>query len=92
MYDAINKGIKMATGDVVDILNADDVWASDETLAHVASAFESSEVGSPKSEVDGRPKGRPFVFRGPGRPRPRGGGGGNYDILCAHDEGQLEWI
>ena len=52
MYDAINKGIKMATGDVVGILNADDVLASDETLAHVASAFESPEVGSPKSEVD----------------------------------------
>ena len=27
MYDAINKGIKMATGDVVGILNADDVLA-----------------------------------------------------------------
>ncbi|MBQ8126697.1 MAG: glycosyltransferase, partial [Kiritimatiellae bacterium] len=64
MYDAINKGIKMATGDVVGILNADDVLASDETLAHVASAFESPEVGSPKSEVDGRPKGRPIVFLG----------------------------
>ena len=52
MYDAINKGIKMATGDVVGILNADDVLASDETLAHIASAFEPPEVGSQKSEVD----------------------------------------
>ena len=52
MYDAINKGIRMATGDVVGILNADDVLASDETLAHIASAFESPEVGSQKSEVD----------------------------------------
>jgi glycosyltransferase involved in cell wall biosynthesis len=52
MYDAINKGIKMATGDIVGILNADDVLASDDTLAHVASAFEPPEVRSPKSEVD----------------------------------------
>jgi glycosyltransferase involved in cell wall biosynthesis len=52
MYDAINKGIKMATGDVVGILNADDVLADDETLAHIASAFEPPEVGSQKSEVD----------------------------------------
>ena len=39
MYDAINKGIRMATGDVVGILNADDVLASDDTLAHITAAF-----------------------------------------------------
>ena len=39
MYDAINKGIKMATGDVVGILNADDMFESDETLAHVVDSF-----------------------------------------------------
>ena len=39
MYDAINKGIKMATGDVVGILNADDMLESPDTLAHVAEAF-----------------------------------------------------
>ena len=43
MYDAINKGIKMATGDVVGILNADDVLASDETLAHNAGLFSRVE-------------------------------------------------
>lgn len=41
MYDAINKGIKMATGDVVGILNADDVLASDMTLAHITELFNS---------------------------------------------------
>ena len=46
MYDAINKGIKMATGDVIGILNADDVLATETTLAHVASAF-SSHPSSP---------------------------------------------
>ena len=48
MYDAINKGIKMATGDIVGILNADDVLASDDTLAHVASAFEQKESPVPR--------------------------------------------
>ena len=52
MYDAINKGLKMATGDIVGILNADDVLASDDTLAHIASAFAIPEVRSPKSGVD----------------------------------------
>jgi glycosyltransferase involved in cell wall biosynthesis len=40
MYDAINKGIAMATGDVVGILNADDVLASDDTLAKIVAMFE----------------------------------------------------
>ena len=39
MYDAINKGIKMATGDVVGILNADDVLATDETLKKIVECF-----------------------------------------------------
>lgn len=45
MYDAINKGIKMATGDVIGILNADDVFESEDTLAHVVEAFRSGGVG-----------------------------------------------
>ena len=49
MYDAINKGIKMATGDVVGILNADDVLESPDTLAHVVAAFELKEASVPCS-------------------------------------------
>ena len=41
MYDAINKGIAMATGDVVGILNADDLFESPDTLSHIASMFTS---------------------------------------------------
>ena len=47
MYDAINKGIKMATGEIIGILNADDVLASDDTLAHIAYAFEQRESPVP---------------------------------------------
>ena len=54
MYDAINKGIKMATGDVVGILNADDVLASDDTLAHIVSAFntDSYPLAPDSSRID----------------------------------------
>ena len=41
MYDALNKGIKMAEGDVVGILNADDILEDENTLAFIASSFES---------------------------------------------------
>lgn len=39
IYDAMNKGIKMATGDVVGILNSDDFFTSDDVIARVADAF-----------------------------------------------------
>ena len=41
MYDAMNKGIRMSTGDGIGILNADDVLASDDVLARVAAVFEA---------------------------------------------------
>ena len=39
LYDAMNKGIALATGDIVGILNSDDFYANKEVLAHVAAAF-----------------------------------------------------
>lgn len=39
IYDAMNKGIAMATGDVVGILNADDFYPDIDKLAQVAGAF-----------------------------------------------------
>ena len=53
MYDAINKGIKMATGDVVGILNADDVLATDETLKKIVECFSRKER---KDRKDGNKK------------------------------------
>ena len=39
IYDAMNKGIAMATGDVVGLLNSDDFYASDDILSTIADAF-----------------------------------------------------
>jgi glycosyltransferase len=39
IYDALNKGIKHATGDVVGFLHADDLFADNAVLAKVAEAF-----------------------------------------------------
>lgn len=39
IYDAMNKGIGMATGDVVGLLNSDDFYSSEGVLARVAREF-----------------------------------------------------
>ena len=39
VYDAFNKGLKLATGDVVGFLNADDVFFSEDSVKEIASAF-----------------------------------------------------
>jgi glycosyltransferase involved in cell wall biosynthesis len=39
IYDAMNKGIGMATGDVIGILNSDDFYFSNSILSKVARAF-----------------------------------------------------
>lgn len=41
IYDALNKGIARATGDVVGFLHADDLYAHPDVLAHIAAAFEA---------------------------------------------------
>ena len=41
IYDAMNKGIKMATGDVVGILNSDDFFTDIDVLERVAKEFEA---------------------------------------------------
>lgn len=44
IYDALNKGIRLATGDIVGFLHADDLYASDDVLLKVAKAFEDPAV------------------------------------------------
>ena len=42
IYDAMNKGIRMATGDIVGILNSDDYYTSNDVLSTYANAFRTS--------------------------------------------------
>ena len=44
IYDAMNKGISMATGDVIGILNADDVYQDNTILTQVATAFNDKQI------------------------------------------------
>lgn len=44
IYDAMNKGIALATGDIVGILNADDFYVNEKVLEHVSRIFEDDSV------------------------------------------------
>ena len=42
LYDAMNKGIRMATGEIIGILNSDDFFTSNDILKQVSEAFEQN--------------------------------------------------
>jgi len=44
IYDAMNKAIGLATGDVVGILNSDDFYFDSTIISQVAAAFENQDV------------------------------------------------
>jgi glycosyltransferase involved in cell wall biosynthesis len=44
LYDAINKGIQMAGGDVIGILNSDDFFPSKHIVSKIARAFADNKV------------------------------------------------
>ncbi|RDV14855.1 glycosyltransferase [Pontibacter diazotrophicus] len=46
LYDAINKGIRMATGDVIGLLHSDDIFYSKEAITAVAAAFKANNCES----------------------------------------------
>ena len=51
LYDAMNKGIAMATGDVVGILNSDDFYTSDDILTRVAEALTDENVDAVYGDI-----------------------------------------
>lgn len=44
VYDALNKGIKLDAGDVIGFLHADDVFASENTIAQIADVLSNPHV------------------------------------------------
>ncbi|KAA1259829.1 PGL/p-HBAD biosynthesis glycosyltransferase [Rubripirellula obstinata] len=52
IYDAMNKGIRVATGDVVGFLHADDMLASPTALASVADKFSSGNFDAIYADLE----------------------------------------
>ena len=44
IYNALNKGIRMATGDVIGFLHSDDVLFAPDSIEHIVAAFESTNA------------------------------------------------
>lgn len=53
IYDALNKGINLAKGDVIGILHSDDFFASNEVLSQVAALFkEDNQLEAVYGDLD----------------------------------------
>ncbi|MEO7801787.1 MAG: glycosyltransferase family 2 protein [Ginsengibacter sp.] len=46
MYHAINKGMQLATGDIIGILNSDDLLASPDVISDIVYCFNNNDVES----------------------------------------------
>lgn len=44
IYDAMNKGIALATGDIIGILNSDDIYFDSEVLSCIKNSFQDTNI------------------------------------------------
>jgi len=59
IYDAMNKGLRVVTGDIIGFLNADDVYAAPDVLAGVAAIMAAEKLDALFGDAE---------FVSPGRP------------------------
>ena len=52
VYDAMNKGIAVATGDIIGTINADDFFADDEVLCNIAKVFNEQDTNILYGDLD----------------------------------------
>lgn len=51
IYDAMNKGIRMASGDVVGILNSDDYFTSDDVIERMVVEFNNPQIDAVYGDI-----------------------------------------
>jgi glycosyltransferase len=52
IYDGLNKGISLASGDIIGMLHADDFYANSTVIEQVVALFENSDTDSLYSDLD----------------------------------------
>ena len=61
IYDALNKGIKLATGDIVGVLHSDDFYKNNSVLSKIAGFFNSSATDLVYGDVEFFSENKPSV-------------------------------
>lgn len=69
IYDAMNKGIEKASGEIIGILNSDDHYASSEVLDSVYEAFNNNEIDSCYGNILYTKNDKPYRYWKSGKPR-----------------------
>jgi len=52
MYDAINKGIEVSSGDIIGLLNSDDLFYSNDVVESIVNTFQSNQVDSVYGDLE----------------------------------------
>lgn len=52
IYDAMNKGIGLATGDIIGILNSDDFYTSSDVLTQIVNIFEQTKCDAVYGDLE----------------------------------------
>ncbi|MDE9544012.1 glycosyltransferase family 2 protein [Xenorhabdus bovienii] len=52
IYDALNKGISVATGDIIGFLHSDDLFAYPEAISDIATVFEQKKCNAVYGDLD----------------------------------------
>jgi len=52
LYDAINKGISRASGDVIGLMHSDDFFAHDKVLERIAEVFQDRDIDGVYGDLD----------------------------------------
>lgn len=63
IYDAINKGINLAEGDVICLLNSDDIYADNNVLSLMAEEFDKHKTDTLYAFIDYTSKDRNKIIR-----------------------------
>lgn len=59
IYDALNKGIRTATGDVIGLLHSDDIFSDSRVISEIADCFSDASVNLVYGDLDYIDKSKP---------------------------------